>query len=72
MKKNHYTDTKAATAALMRAKQERLAKGILPSVSTRMIVNDEAFAIVKDMSNAEFREFVSAAILNHAKGKRRS
>ena len=69
----HYRDTRAATAALMRAKRERLEKGIRPSKNMRYILNDAAYEIVKGMTLPELREFVSAAILHKAKvkGKKR-
>lgn len=39
-----------------------------PAVFMRLTLTDDAYAVVREMPNAEFREFVSAAIL---KAKRR-
>ena len=59
-----------ARAAKTQKRLEREACGIFPSLFMRLTLTDDAFAITKNMTNAEFREFVSAAIRKAAKRKR--
>lgn len=65
--KKRNTSTAAATEANRRARLAREAKGIYRGVFMRLLLTDDAYAITKDMDNAEFRKFVSDAIRHMAK-----
>ena len=65
-KKKGY-DIGPAVAALKRLRLERESRGEFPAEFMRLSLTKDAFAIVSGMSNAEFREFVSAAIRRTAK-----
>ena len=56
-----------AIEAIKRARLERESRGEFPAEFMRLSLTDDANEIVKGMSNAEFREFVSAAIRRAAK-----
>ena len=60
-------DIRAAVAARIAAREERERNGIYPAVFMRLSLTDDADAVTKGMTNAEFREFVSAAIRRAAK-----
>ena len=73
MKKRDGTEQRytneAAIAATRRLRLERERRGIFPATFMRLCLTDDAYAVVKDMGNADFREFVSAAIRRAAKRK---
>lgn len=53
---------KAAAEANRKARAEREANGIYRAVFMRLFLTDDAYAATKNMSNKEFREFVSEAV----------
>ena len=56
-----------ASAAITRAREERERQGVFPAEFMRLSLTEDAYEIVKNMSNTEFREFASAAIRKAAK-----
>ncbi len=57
---------KKACEGKTRARLEREAQGIFPLEFMRLTLTDEAFAVVKEMSSTEFKDFVSEAIIHAA------
>ena len=55
-------DIGPAVAAIRRKREEREKRGEFPAEFMRLTLTKDAYAIVKNMGNAEFREFVSSAI----------
>ena len=66
-KEHHVFNIGPAVAALKRLREERESRGEFPAEFMRLSLTSDAFEIVKGMSNAEFREFVSTAIRKAAK-----
>ena len=66
-KKTQGYDLGPAIAALKRLRKERESRGEFPAEFMRLSLTSDAYEIVKGMSNAEFRDFVSTAIRKTAK-----
>lgn len=69
--------TEKMKAALARANEcrlakvaERHAKGFVRSISIRLTLTEEAFAIVGNLPNAEARELISTAVRHAAKRRK--
>ena len=55
-------DVKPAIEAIRKKRLERESRGEFPAEFMRLSLTDDAYNIVKGMTNSEFREFVSSAI----------
>lgn len=62
-------DIKPAIKAIRQKRIERESRGEFPAEFMRLSLTDDAYNVVKDMSNSEFREFVSSAIRKTAKSR---
>lgn len=51
-----------AIKAIRQKRLERESRGEFPAEFMRLSLTDDAYNIVKEMTNSEFREFVSSAI----------
>lgn len=69
MAKNKGYDIKPAIRAIRQKRIERESRGEFPAEFMRLSLTDDAYNVVKDMSNSEFREFVSSAIRKTAKSR---
>ena len=68
--KKHTKDTSKATAAIIQMRKDREARGIFPARFMRLFLTDDAFRVTEKMDNAEFRRFVSDAVVRLAKKRR--
>lgn len=57
------------TAARLKQKAERYAKGVYPVEYMRLCLSDRSYAASKRMTRREFCDFASAAIVKEAKRK---
>lgn len=60
-----------ALDAIRQKRLERESRGEFPAEFMRLSLTDDAYAVVKDMDNKTFRDFVSSAIRRAAKSSRR-
>lgn len=60
-------DINPAIKAIRQKRLERESRGEFPAEFMRLSLTDDAYKIVKDMPNSDFREFVSSAIRKAAK-----
>lgn len=60
-------DINPAIKAIRQKRLERESRGEFPAEFMRLSLTDDAYNVVKDMPNSDFREFVSSAIRKAAK-----
>lgn len=67
MPKEKKYDLGPAIKAIRDKRLERESRGVFPAEFMRLSLTDDAYAVVKDMDNATFRQFVSLAIRRAAR-----